>query len=104
MGTNVPDLRGRFLQENGVPGQQIEAGLPNITGSVDSRYGIGGLQSTSGAYIKRSGRANHHNDAFYDGGAGTYDFDASRSSPVYGRSDTVQPPAYTVRYLVRALQ
>jgi len=103
VGANTPDLRGRVLQEKDTPGQKIEAGLPNITGAVDSRYGIAGLWSTTGAYVKKIGRANHHYDAFYDGSAGTFDFDASHSSPVYGRSETVQPPAYSVRYLIRAI-
>ena len=31
-----------------------------------------------------------------------FNFDASLSSPVYGRSATVQPAAYTVRFLIRA--
>ena len=29
-------------------------------------------------------------------------FDASRSNSIYGSSDTVQPPAVTVRYLIKA--
>lgn len=29
-------------------------------------------------------------------------FNASRCSPIYGRSSTVQPPAVTVRYFIKA--
>jgi hypothetical protein len=28
-------------------------------------------------------------------------FDASRSNAIYGKSNTVQPPAYTVYYIMR---
>ena len=35
-GTNgTPDLRDKFLQGSDVPGQFIEAGLPNITGEIN---------------------------------------------------------------------
>ena len=31
-----------------------------------------------------------------------FTFDASRSNSIYGSIDTVQPPAITVRYLIKA--
>lgn len=83
-------------------GTTVEAGLPNITGSFDSRgnsimyYGVVGGSRGAFSTNKASGNKN-----------GSYDvnsakivadditsFDASRSSSVYGNSDTVQPPAY----------
>lgn len=92
----VPDLQGRFLQgANGNLGTVKEAGLPNITGS------FGKTMDSSG------------NGAFYSSGAsggwsggswpqGIIYFDASRSSAIYGKSNTVQPPAISVNYIIRA--
>ena len=36
------------------------------------------------------------------GGLPFFIFDASRSNSIYGSSDTVQPPAVTVRYLIES--
>ena len=35
-----------------------------------------------------------------DGGVNGY-FDASKSNPIYGKSDTVQPASYTIYYIMR---
>ena len=87
--------QGRVLQ--GVSGSQVagttvEAGLPNITGSVEA-----------GPYIWKSTGA-FSNVANIRAGGGEASagssymstFDASRSNAIYGKSDTVQPPAYLV--------
>lgn len=79
-----------------VAGTTAEAGLPNITGGA-------GPDNGSGYY--HVGRPNAYG-AFYGGGkshdwsavtveASSKDlcFDASLSNPIYGASDTVQPPA-----------
>ena len=82
-----------------ITGTTVEAGLPNITGHA-------GPDEGSGFYAVN--RPNAYG-AFYGGGK-SYNwatggqqtpgkdlcFDASRSSPIYGSSDTVQPPAYIV--------
>lgn len=103
LGNNIlPDLRDRFLEGSDVPGMVLEAGLPNITAGWSDRgfdtwgtawgagYIGGGLQERTG-----------HNSGSWDN---THSFclDASRSSTVYGKSNTVQPPAVTVRYYIRA--
>ena len=80
-------------------GTTVEAGLPNITGRA-------GPDEQAGFY--NVNRPNAYG-AFYGGGK-SYDwaasgdstpgkdlcFDASRSNPIYGASDTVQPAAYYV--------
>ena len=80
-------------------GSTVEAGLPNITGRA-------GPDEQAGFY--NVNRPNAYG-AFYGGGK-SYDwaasgtstpgkdlcFDASRSNPIYGRSNTVQPAAYYV--------
>lgn len=71
----------------------IEAGLPNITGGMVNITTEGDL-ILDGAFYQKGiwgdgcSGANGH---FYNVG-----FDASRSSPIYGASTTVQPPAYRV--------
>ena len=93
-GTWTKVSQGRVLQ--GVSGSQVagttvEAGLPNITGGlIRTNY----EQVPSGALYKEGDRAR-----FTDGVANfgiNVGFDASRSNAIYGRSNTVQPPAYLV--------
>ena len=111
----TPDLRGQFLQ--GMTNQDkvkkyIAAGLPNITGEVGPiQYRIAQMQSEQGAmYIDLSGPFGstlweNYIDSFYsnNGGEGFYrvSFDASKSNAIYGSSNTVQPPSYTVYYIMR---
>lgn len=68
----------------------IEAGLPNITGSIGSAESHNGV---SGCFYDGSARSG----LFHRANSGTQtdiNFDASRSSSIYGASSTVQPPAY----------
>lgn len=98
MGGNVPDLRERIPWGSSSPGQYREAGLPNITGTLASEY-VQSRGAFSGAFY------SHGESLGGDDGGGRDEkiyFDASRSSLIYGRSTTVQPAAYTVRYLLRA--
>lgn len=71
-------------------GGTIAAGLPNITGSF-----IGGTwqEESRGAFyddVNNTRAANGMDNRYRVG------FDASRSSTIYGNSDTVQPPAYKI--------
>lgn len=86
-------------------GETVEAGLPNITGSVKQSYGafIWQIGSNKGAVsnITNTGHTDGKGVAIsytYDnsapaGGAG-FEFNASASNPIYGASDTVQPSGY----------
>ena len=74
----------------------IGAGLPNIIGQIKS--GASGSQYLSGAfsYLNSSssgvsGRHDGGSDANYT--SGTAQFNASLSNPIYGASDSVQPPS-----------
>lgn len=88
---------GRVLQ--GVSGSQVagntvEAGLPNIKGVFPDWIGASGYQgafyntSTSSHTTANSPLANPSSQAT--------GFDASKSNSIYGKSSTVQPPAYLV--------
>ena len=70
-------------------GTTIEAGLPNITGSL----GISTWVTCDGAFYI-SGTTDKIANFDYDRPG--VDFDASRSNDIYGKSSTVQPPAELV--------
>lgn len=79
-------------------GTTVKAGLPNITGTAN-----GGVLSVSTPQSNGAFGATHYDSSFsYLSGdvrrLSTYNrtFDASRSNPIYGASDTVQPAAYYV--------
>lgn len=84
-------------------GTTVEAGLPNITGYVNNNLSVG-IYGTSeqgqlgGAFYTGAittwfpVRSNNTDGTQYVG----FNFDASRSNAIYGKSDTVQPPARIV--------
>ena len=105
-GTNGrPDLLDRFLQGSNVPSNFIEAGLPNITGSYMDRQLGDDIDNggATGCFDKKwttsdcdAGNGDGHRVPYIE-------FDASRSSTIYGNSNTVQPSAYTVYYIMRII-
>lgn len=98
--STVPDYRNRFLEGSTTPGTVLEAGLPNIEGTITLRQG------NEGAFPTKLFKYTVTGNRGYKGGNyglyGTVNFDASRCSSVYGKSTTVQPPAVTVRWLIKA--
>lgn len=78
-----------------VPGKTVGAGLPNIRGALYSVRGSDGLSISEGALYNTSGANNGANSP---GSIPCKNilFDASRSSSIYGKSNTVQPPAYLI--------
>ena len=91
----LPQSDGFF--QFGGEGEFVEAGLPNITGMFNSSKQTSANTSwQSGAFLTNS--ASGSADAIFGttGGAVqrlTIDFNASRSNPIYGNSNTVQPNA-----------
>lgn len=81
-------------------GTKLEAGLPNIKGSFsfESYAGDGGwlkVASATGAfYGSQVGGGAVAQAGINDIGSMSVGMDASKSSQIYGASDTVQPPAY----------
>lgn len=112
--TNLPDLRDRFLQGNSTAGTIVEAGLPNITGIMDNRMETDCIEPLSyaddirftGAIYNISVTEGFNTSIVQNTGGNwgirAWGFDASKSNPIYGASTTVQPPAYTVRYYIKA--
>ena len=80
--------------DNLTVGQYIEAGLPNIVGKFDPPVIPGHADFCEGAFFGTNNRPNdgaHRiGSAEINGGWG-FGFDASRSSPIYGKSNTVTP-------------
>lgn len=77
---------------SGNAGTYHQAGLPNITGSLNPIAQDETGVIPTGAFSRTSGRCMT-GSAFFNG-KGLYEFDASRSSSVYGASDTVQPESH----------
>ena len=109
--TWVKVSEGRVLQGSDSghnAGTTIEAGLPNITGTFMSGQpdggganpfsGNSGFYSTGSLYltniISNTHQITETASNFNNGGA--LGLDASRSSLIYGNSNTVQPPAFVV--------
>ena len=92
----IKDIHPEFVEALSKAGDYLSAGLPNITGDT------GLNQATAASMMAPIG-------AFYNNGVsgkrpiyasvGTYSngiaIDASLSNPIYGNSDTVQPPSLT---------
>lgn len=96
--TWVKVSEGRVLQgsdSSHSAGTTIAAGLPNITGNIQ-----GCVNSTStftnGVFSRTeaiSAKISQQSSSFF---YGSINFNASRSSSIYGNSTTVQPPAFVV--------
>ena len=113
-GTNgTPDLINRFLQGGGIAGNFIDAGLPDINGTFITDDWMGyfsdTLQNRGAFYVFLTPQQiNKYFDTRYPQGTSNVDgtlteihFSASRSNAIYGRSNTVQPAAFTVYYIMR---
>lgn len=95
-------LTGRYVlqcsDDSHKAGTTVQAGLPNIEGTATFLNSDGVDQTTypdRGAFYWGT-----YNAGIVAGSSGTGKrdlmIDASRSNPIYGRSDTVQPPARIV--------
>lgn len=96
----LPNVVGRVLQ-GGEAVKSVAAGLPNIEGSFwpfafdNASHQVDKTQGTTGAFRQEG---NDYNGPVAHG---AYDnaravLDASKSNPIYGSSDTVQPPAISL--------
>lgn len=97
----------RVLQGAGggnVAGSDVEAGLPNIVGQISdgviSYTKRGDFPVWNGAF----GYSGERTLGYAGGdtlGSFTLTFNASKSNPIYGASETVQPPAHIVTFWKR---
>lgn len=101
----VPSLKCWVKGANGIEevGSYLSAGLPNITGGLR----MGG--ASSGQWVETDGAITatlNNGTGLGNGGHICRDlystFDASKSNPIYGNSDTVQPKSIVGMWLVKA--
>ena len=102
---NLPNLTDKFIQGNATSGTEHSAGIPDIKGQFtvtvpNGFVGTGAFGGTAG--LPNGGAPNAvdgygYNFVASDGEVhnGTY------SNLVYGKSDTVQPPSVTMRYIIK---
>lgn len=80
-------------------GSLVEAGLPNITGSLSIGDGAYFSDKPDGCFASFSGTSSEDPNV---GGSGrsTANFNASLSNPIYGNSNTVQPQTIKALYYI----
>lgn len=104
---NLPNLTDRFIQGSSAAGSYLEAGLPDITGWIRNRNMTGGIATMlvdGRLFMAAESQDNEYTylqSGTKVGTAREVTFDASRSNPIYGNSTTVQPPALTMRYIIK---
>ena len=99
---NLPNLVNKFVEGSATAGTVKSAGLPNITGTLlidrGGQYNgaeyTGAFSTTRGNHFKAPANVAESNPPLIS-------FSASRSNSIYGASTTVQPPALTMRYIIK---
>ena len=104
---NVPSLVNKFIEGSSTSGTTKAAGLPNILADTPTSFPINATSGSEGDNIgtgafsvstiasatwTRTAGSNKQLDLM---------FDASKSNSIYGNSTTVQPPALTMRYIIK---
>lgn len=89
----VPDATGRVLQ-GGTDVKSVEAGVPNLTGSIGviNNGGVG----NSGVFSYIHDVGNPNGTTLGPNGTNGSGFNAKLFNPIYGSSTTVQSPALTM--------
>ena len=99
---DLPDFRGKTLWgANSDLMRVIAAGLPNFSGKFWA-YTVGWYNASGTGPFYDAGASSTSGNSGGEGGNGcTWGFDPSRVSSVYGKSDTVQPPAIAVNIFIK---
>ena len=110
---NLPNLTDKFVQGSSTSGTTKAAGLPNIKGYIGFRafdsdnlmtntgYSTGAFSNTVGNGPLFGWRIARNDNTTAKQKCDTLNFDASSSNSIYGSSTTVQPPAVTMRYIIK---
>lgn len=98
---NLPDLVDKFIEGSTTAGTVKAAGLPNITGSTSGTDVQGDFKGTGAFYVSSWGNYNDQGGSYHSDFGKSMSFDASRVNSIYGNSDTVQPPAVTMQYIIK---
>ena len=97
----VPNLVEKFIEgtESSV-GQTLDAGLPNIKGDLDKIVTDSGGSFSGAFYNNGKPRTRGWAPSDYDE-IRNVGFDASRSNSIFGKSNTVQPPAVKMLFIIK---
>lgn len=99
---NLPNIIKKVIEgTQDEVGQYREAGLPNIEGKVGVvQLSTAAAQSGALKFVKNKGYNWSTSDTpiWYSGIAS---FNAKESNAIYGNSDTVQPPAVMMPYIIK---
>lgn len=106
---NLPNLVNKFIEGSSTAGTEKSAGLPNIEAYFSLRPSTStssaSLISRSGGSFTRGGATDTSAIGITTGSVSKVfeqvNLDASLSSSVYGNSTTVQPPALTMKYIIK---
>jgi len=98
---NLPDLSDRFIEGAREAGIKKEAGLPNIKGSVQG-FRLATEHVDKGSLFATVSTINMGYSNNSNAKQGILSINASKSNKIYGKSNTVQPPSLTVRYIIKA--
>lgn len=96
----TPNLTGKFLKGSNTAGVNENAGLPNITGTFRAYEWDKGIANGAFSSIINTpncvaaGNSSQYNSVIHY-------FDASRSSSIYGKSETVTPENMSVLYCIK---
>lgn len=103
----LPNATDRVVQGGSV-GSYKEAGLPNITayweihGDWDSAPALQGVSDDSAVYQETSYKTSMTLRYLQDrSGYPGFHFNAGRSNSIYGNSETVQPPAVCMNFIIK---
>ena len=102
----LPNLIDRFLEGSSAAGSYRESGLPNIEAFYDDNIGYANADKAGwhgAVYLGNLADSNITTDRVSDGleYCHTWKFDASKSNPVYGKSNTVQPAALSCKFCIK---
>ena len=106
---HLPNLMGRFPEGHVLPGTVKAAGLPNVTGlgpvsGISTEWlHVHDIAASCEGAIYVAGKQSHGDTGPGSSTEWQIGFDASRSHPLYGASDTVQPPALTLLPCIKAV-
>ncbi len=100
---NLPNATGRFPEGASSVGSYKSAGLPNISGTIYAKNEISTGSGATGAFSagNRFSNTQWSTTSVNVSYMGSVSLNASRSSSTYGNSNTVQPAAFTTRYLIK---
>ena len=107
---NLPNLTDKFIQGNSTSGTVKGAGLPDIQGTafiLSANSYSARISPLTGVFDGSTKTDTPMFNSTQSGGVpstGTYNqlvFRASKANSIYGNGTTVQPPAVTMRYIIK---